>query len=88
MNLLKENALNSMTNAEKWLLAAAYLHAGIGRTANEIARTVGVAVEDYREFANTYGSGLRDEALILDASSRLPAPRPRPIRWPRRWPTA
>ncbi|MDE2742317.1 MAG: MG2 domain-containing protein [Gemmatimonadota bacterium] len=67
MNLLKENALDSMTNVEKWLLAAAYLHAGIGRTANEITRTTGVAVEDYREFANTYGSGLRDEALILDA---------------------
>ena len=67
MNLLKENSLGSMTNVEKWLLAAAYLHAGIGRTANEIARTTGVAVEEYRELANTYGSGLRDEALILDA---------------------
>ncbi len=67
MNLLKENALDSMTNVEKWLLATAYLHAGIRPTANEIARTTGVKVEAYREFANTYGSGLRDEALILDA---------------------
>ena len=66
MNLLKENALGSMKNLDKWLLATAYLHAGIERTADEIARTTGLTVEEYREFANTYGSGLRDKALILD----------------------
>ena len=67
MNLLKENELGSMKNAEKWLLAAAYLHAGIEATADEIARGAGVEVEQYRESGNTYGSDLRDRALILDA---------------------
>ena len=56
-----------MKNAEKWLLAAAYLHAGIEATADEIARGAGVEVEQYRESGNTYGSDLRDRALILDA---------------------
>ena len=67
MNLLKENELGSMKNAEKWMLAAAYLHAGIEATADEIARGAGVEVEQYRESGNTYGSDLRDRALILDA---------------------
>ncbi len=66
MNLLKENELYSMQNLEKWLLATAYLHAGVQGTAYEIARTAGVSVAEYREFANTYGSHLRDKALILD----------------------
>ncbi len=67
MNLLKENELGSMTDLDKWLLAAAYHHAGIAETAGEIARGAGVDVEDYREPGHTYGSRLRDRALILDA---------------------
>ena len=66
MNLLKENELHSMKNLEKWLLSTAYLHAGMQGIANEIVRTTGVTVEAYREFGNTYGSDLRDKALILD----------------------
>lgn len=66
MNLLKENDLHRMKNSDRWLLATAYLHAGMERTANDVARSTGVTVEEYREFADTYGSDLRDTALILD----------------------
>ena len=67
MNLLKENELGSMSNLDKWLLASAYQLAGIEGTADEIARGAGLEVDEYRELGNTYGSGLRDKALILDA---------------------
>lgn len=66
MNLLKENEMQGMKDLDRWLLATAYLHTGIEGTANEIVRNTGITVEAYREFANTYGSDLRDKALILD----------------------
>ena len=67
MNLLKENELGSMSNLDKWLLASAYRLAGVEATADEIARGAGLEVEEYREPGPTYGSRLRDRALILDA---------------------
>ena len=67
MNLLVENNLKHMNDTEKWLLAASYLRAGVGQKADAIARAAGALVEDYAEFSGTYGSGLRDKALILDA---------------------
>ncbi len=67
MNLLKENSLKDMTDAEKWLLAEAYKLAGINNTAQQIAGKAGFTVKDYHEFSRTYGSGLRDEAIILEA---------------------
>ncbi len=67
MNLLKENEVGSMHDLEKWLLASAYQLAGVQETADEIARGAGVEVDEYRELGNTYGSRLRDQALILDA---------------------
>ena len=66
MNLLKEGSLQDMNNMEKWLLAGAYRLAGVEGTANEILRSTGMEVEDYTEFGGTYGSGLRDRAIILD----------------------
>ena len=67
MNLLKENELASMSDLDKWLLASAYRLAGVEETADEIARGAGLEVEDYQEPGATYGSRLRDKALILDA---------------------
>ena len=66
MNLLKENNLKDMNNTEKWLLAGAYKLAGVDRTANQILRNTGMEVDDYVEFAGTYGSAPRDKAMILD----------------------
>jgi uncharacterized protein YfaS (alpha-2-macroglobulin family) len=66
MNLLKENNLKDMIDTEKWLLASAYQMAGVDRAAQEMLRTTGKQVKDYQEFSGTYGSGLRDLAIILD----------------------
>jgi uncharacterized protein YfaS (alpha-2-macroglobulin family) len=66
MNLLKENQLNKMNDVQKWLLAAAYKLAGVDKTANKILISAGTSVKDYQEFAGTYGSALRDKAVILD----------------------
>lgn len=67
MNVLKENNLQDMRDVEKWLLAAAYKHAGATRVADEIATNAGLDVRDYSEFAGTYGSTLRDKGMLLDA---------------------
>jgi len=66
LNLLKENNLKDMNDTERWMLAAAYQLAGVGRTADEILRKAETKVDDYSEFGGTYGSALRDEAIILD----------------------
>ena len=66
MNLLKENNLKAMDNAEQWLLAAAYYLSGSSPVAGEIAGKAGFEVKDYRETGNTLGSGVRDRAIILE----------------------
>jgi uncharacterized protein YfaS (alpha-2-macroglobulin family) len=66
MNLLKENNLKDMNDTQKWLLAGAYQLAGVPSTAMEIRNQAGMAVEDYFEFGHTYGSGIRDKAIILE----------------------
>ena len=68
MNLLKENSLKDMNDTQKWMLAAAYQLAGVNRTASSLLRNVGQKVTDYNEFGGTYGSGMRDKAIILDMS--------------------
>ncbi len=65
MNLLKENSLADMNDTQKWLLAAAYRLAGVDKTAQEILKNTGTTVSDYSECGGTYGSGLRDQAIIL-----------------------
>ncbi len=67
MNLLKENELAQMSDVERWLLAASYKLAGISQTAEKITQTTGLKVRDFSEFGGTYGSTLRDKAMILDA---------------------
>ncbi len=66
MNLLKENNLRDMNDTEKWLLAGAYKIAGVDRVAEAILRDTGTTVRNYRERAQTYGSTLRDQAIILE----------------------
>ena len=66
MNLLKENNQKDMKDRELWYLGASYQLAGIEKTAQNIIATAGRQVTDYQEFSNTYGSGLRDRAIILE----------------------
>ncbi len=67
MNYLRENHLKKMNDTERWILAAAYMQAGVKNAAQEIAMTTGIIVKDYLEMSGTYGSGMRDKAMILDA---------------------
>ncbi|MBN1895003.1 alpha-2-macroglobulin family protein [bacterium] len=66
MNLLRENSLKDMSNAEKWLLAGSYKLAGVDRAAEEIHRSAGLDVKPYQEFGGTFGSLFRDKAMILE----------------------
>jgi uncharacterized protein YfaS (alpha-2-macroglobulin family) len=66
MNLLLENSLEEMQDVERWLLAGAYKLAGVTSNADRIANETGTDVRDYNEFSGTYGSGLRDKAVILE----------------------
>ena len=71
MNLIRESSLRELRNVERWLLAAAYERAGMGRAAEEVLGNAGTEVEEYQEFGGTYGSSLRDRAMILEAAVEL-----------------
>jgi alpha-2-macroglobulin len=66
MNLIRENAWNELSTAGKWFLAGAYHLAGYEEEANLLLSRAGTEVREYREFAGSYGSSLRDQAIILD----------------------
>ena len=71
MNLLRENNLKDMNNVQKWILASAYQLAGVEDVARRIVRNLGHSVKEYREFAGTYGSALRDKGLILEMATQM-----------------
>ncbi len=63
MNRFKANS--NISPVSKWLLAASYYMAGQKDVAKSISTGLGKKVGSYREQSYTYGSGTRDEALIL-----------------------
>lgn len=65
MNRLREHP--AMPLAAKWRLAAAYWLAGQRSQAADMARGLSLEVPAYRELDGTFGSGSRDEAMILEA---------------------
>ena len=60
-----------MTDTEKWMLAAAYQNAGQANTARQLTKTAGLSVRDYWEFGGTYGSTLRDKAILLEIQTQF-----------------
>jgi len=63
------NQLKSKTNlnkTSKWRLAGAYALAGQSQVAMEIIEHLTTDVIDYRELSDSYGSGTRDKAMILE----------------------
>ncbi len=64
MNRLREKQLDHTT---RWTLAAAYAVIGRNDAARELIDGLDTDVRPYREQAYTYGSDLRDEALIAEA---------------------
>ena len=64
MNRLRES--NSLPDEAAWRLAAAYQLAGESEIASTMTRDLDTEVVSYRELAGTYGSDLRDLAMILE----------------------
>jgi alpha-2-macroglobulin len=65
MNQLRERAGLPVT--AKWRLAAAYQLAGQPEAARALATDAPVTVPPYRELGFTYGSDVRDRAMVLEA---------------------
>jgi alpha-2-macroglobulin len=66
MNRLRE--AGDMPSAAQWHLAAAYTMAGQKEAGESLAKKAGTSVKKYRELGGTYGSDLRDRAMILEAA--------------------
>lgn len=65
MNRLRETiGLKAMA---KWRLAAAYYLAGQREIAQQMISGLTFQTDNYNEYSYTYGSGLRDKAMILEA---------------------
>ncbi len=64
MNRLRETA--SLCVAAKWRLAAAYYLAGREKIAEQIIDNLATNVPSYSELSYTFGSGTRDQAMILE----------------------
>ena len=64
MNRLKSNP--NLSLQASWRLAAAYALAGQKEAARSIIQGKASKVQDYRSLYYSYGSGLRDEAMILE----------------------
>ena len=63
MNRLKNK--HQLSNVAAWRLSAAYAIVGIEDAARELANR-GTEIPQYRETGHTYGSNVRDEAMILE----------------------
>ncbi len=69
MNRLREE--ESLTIQAKWRLAAAYAIAGQPEKGNEMISSIPTKVEEYTEMSNSFGSSMRDRAMILEALTEL-----------------
>lgn len=65
MNRLKELD-NRISPAARWRLAAAYVLTGQKEVAQELIRNMPIDIPPYLQSGFTYGSDLRDEAMILE----------------------
>ncbi len=64
MNLLRENYLPKLDPLSRHLLAASYYLGGQKEVARDIKENTHVEISSYRELSGTFGSPLRDRALI------------------------
>lgn len=64
MNRLREKS--KLSNDAKWRLAAAYQLAGKNRAALDMVMNLGTEVVKYNEMDYTFGSDVRDKAMILE----------------------
>ena len=64
MNRMKEK--KNLEYRVKWRLAAAYAIIGKENVANDLIQRLSTEVQDYQATSYTYGSSLRDKAMILE----------------------
>ncbi len=69
MNRLKDRTV--LNNVARWRLAAAYVLAGQKEVAEKMVTSLDTDIPDYKASAYTYGSTLRDRALILETMTLL-----------------
>jgi uncharacterized protein YfaS (alpha-2-macroglobulin family) len=69
MNRLRE--LSGLQATERWLLAAAYQLSGLRDVAKSVAPNNPLAVRDYKGTDYTFGSALRDHAMVLQSMITL-----------------
>jgi len=67
MNRMKN--IDNLSTAAKWRLAAAYFLAGKKDIANKMIANMSTYVPKYTELSYTYGTDLRDKAMILETLS-------------------
>ncbi len=65
MNRLR--SIDGLSNVARWQLAATYALIGQENVGRQLVEKADPNVQDYRELSQTYGSGLRDQAFILQA---------------------
>jgi uncharacterized protein YfaS (alpha-2-macroglobulin family) len=65
MNKLLEQ--KNLSVAAKWRLAAAYQLAGKNEVAMNLVNSAPTSVKPYRELSHSYGSEMRDKAMIVEA---------------------
>lgn len=69
MNRMRENG--KLSPIVKWRLAAAYAMAGMPEVANALINELEVATPKYNGHGSTFGSNLRDKAMILETLGLL-----------------
>lgn len=69
MNRLREE--RDLSNTAKWRLAAAYQLIGQREVALQLISKLPTSVPVYKELSNSYGSDLRDKAMILETLTLL-----------------
>ena len=69
MNRLRES--KNLRSTARWQLAAAYQLAGLPDIANELVRNDKFELDNYSNEGWSYGSRLRDKAIILDSLATL-----------------
>lgn len=66
MNLMRESGVISAAAA--WRLATAYYITGRRDIANQMVQNSNNSIQQYRELGYTYGSALRDKAIIIECA--------------------
>ena len=64
MNRLRE--IQDLSLQAKWMLAAAYVRAGQPEAGKKLIANLSTTVKPYQEMGYTYGSDVRDRAIILE----------------------